>query len=141
MFKFIYILDWLYWIVDGSFLILYYKSGSEMLKPRQTNKLEEMEFKRESIRDRIKSFQLPLYYHFENKKYEDAPLNAALYSLRNFKLTYLHDKKTDIVKTMDICMRALEFILREILDPDKTFTADREKEHSCTYCPFFYLCR
>ena len=140
-FHFTYIVDRVDRLEDGSVLILDYKSGSEMLKPRQTNKLEEMEFKRESIRDRIKSFQLPLYYHFENKKYEDAPLNAALYSLRNFKLTYLHDKKTDIVKTMDICMRALEFILREILDPDKTFTADREKEHSCTYCPFFYLCR
>ncbi|GAH60013.1 unnamed protein product, partial [marine sediment metagenome] len=126
---------------DGSTLILDYKSGYEMLKPRKTDKLEKMEFKRKSIRNNIRSFQLPLYYYFENKKYEDVPLNAAFYSLRNFKLTYLHDGKDDIAKSMNIYMKSLEFILREIIASDKTFVADREKERICNYCPFFYLCR
>jgi len=140
-FKFTYIVDRVDKLNDGSVLILDYKSGYEMLKPRQTNKLEEIEFNRRSIKNNIRSFQLPLYYYFENKKYEDVSLNAAFYSLRNFKLAYLHEGKDNIAKSMNIYMKALEFILREIIAPDKTFVADREKERICTYCPFFYLCR
>ena len=140
-FNFVYKMDRVDRLENGSVLILDYKSGSAKLKPQKTDKLEDMEFKRESIRDRIKSFQLPLYYYFEKEKHGGMPLNAALYSLRNFGLSYLRDNKTDIVRTMDICMKALEFILAEILDPNKTFTADRGKEHKCSYCPFFYLCR
>ena len=139
--NFTYIVDRVDKLKDGSVLILDYKSGSEMLKPRKTDKLEEMEFNRKSIRDNIRSFQLPLYYYFENKKYGDIPLDAALYSLRNFKLTYLHDGKDDISRSMNIYTKALEFIFREIIAPDKTFVADRENERICTYCPFFYLCR
>ena len=140
-FNFTYIVDRVDRLEDGSILILDYKSGIETPKPRQTNKLQEMELRRESIRDNIKSFQMPLYYHFEKKKYEKENLNAALYSLRNFEIAYLRDDKTDIDKTMERCMKALDFILHEILDPEKTFTADRKKETSCMYCPFFYLCR
>ncbi len=141
-FKFTYVVDRVDKLNDASILILDYKSGSEMPKPRKADKLEEkMEFNRKSIRDNIRSFQLPLYYYFENKKYEGLSLNAAFYSLRNFKLTYLHNGKDDIAESMNIYMKALEFILREIIAPDKTFVADREKERICTYCPFFYLCR
>lgn len=141
VFDFTYIVDRVDRLKDGSILILDYKTGIETLKPQQTKKLEELELKRESIRDRIKSFQMPLYYHFEKKKYHKERLNAALYSLRSFKLAYLHDEKTDIERTMELCLKALDFILHEILDPKKTFAADRKKEHSCTYCSFFYLCR
>ena len=140
-FKFTYIVDRLDKLNDGSILILDYKSGSEMLKPRKTDKLEKMEFNRKFIRDNIKSFQLPLYYYFENKKYEGVSLNAAFYSLRNFKMTYLHNGKDDIARSMNIYTEALEVILREIIAPDKSFAADPEKERICTYCPFFYLCR
>ena len=140
-FKFTYIIDRVDKLEDGSTLILDYKSGSEMLKPQKINKLEWMEFNRESIKDNIRSFQMPLYYYFENKKYEGVSLNAALYSLRNFKLAYLHQGKDDIRESMNIWMKALEFILHEIIASDKPFVADDEKGRICTYCPFFYLCR
>ena len=126
---------------DGSVLILDYKTGSDALRPQQTSKLEEMEFKRESIRNNIKSFQLPLYYYFEKKKYQEETLNAALYNLRSLKLSYLHSNKRNEEKLMQICLNALEFILHEILDPGKTFIADPANERNCKYCPFFYLCR
>ena len=141
VFDFTYIVDRVDKLEDGSLLILDYKSGIEKAKPRQTDKLRQIELKRESIRDNIKSFQLPLYYHFEKKKYTDKELNAALYSLRNLELTYFRDDKTDIDATMDVCMRSLEFVLGEILDPDKPFVADLENEGNCRFCPFFYLCR
>ena len=138
---FTYIVDRVDRLTDGSLLILDYKSGIEKPRPKTTDKLLQMELKRESIRDNIKSFQLPLYYYFEKKKYPDRELNAALYSLRNLELTYFRDKKCDIDKTMDVCMRAVNFIIGEILDIDKPFVADLENEGNCRYCPFFYLCR
>lgn len=126
---------------DGSVLILDYKTGSDALRPQQTSKLEEMEFKRESIRNHIKSFQLPLYYYFEKKKYQEETLNAALYNLRSLKLSYLYNKKRNEEKLMPICLKALDFILHEIIDPEKTFIADPANGRNCKYCPFFYLCR
>jgi len=122
-------------------LILDYKTGADTLKPQQTDKLEKMKFKREPIRDQIRSFQLPLYYYFEKKKHEEETLNAALYNLRSLKLSYLHNKKRNEEKLMQICLKALDFILHEILDPGKTFIADPANERNCKYCSFFYLCR
>ncbi len=122
-------------------LILDYKTGTDTPKPQQTDKLEKMKFKRESIRDQIRSFQLPLYYYFEKKKYEEETLNAALYNLRSLKLSYLYNKKRNEEKLMQICLNALDFILHEILDPGKTFMADPANERNCKYCPFFYLYR
>jgi len=140
-FDFTYIVDRGDKLEDGSVLILDYKTGADTPKPQQTDKLEKMKFKRESIRDQIRSFQLPLYYYFEKKKYEEETLNAALYNLRSLKLSYLYNKKRNEEKLMQICLNALDFILHEILDPGKTFMADPANERNCKYCPFFYLCR
>lgn len=140
-FNFTYIVDRVDRLEDNSILILDYKTGADTLKPQRIDRLEKMEFKRESIRDRIRSFQLPLYYYFEKEKYKKEDLNAALYSLRDLKLTYLYDEKTNTERTMEICMNALDFILHEIIDSERPFLADRENETNCRYCPFFYLCR
>ena len=141
MFKFRYIVDRVDRLSDGSILILDYKTGSDTLKPQGTELLETMEMTRESIRDRLKSFQLPLYYYFEKKKYQRQSLNAALYGLRNPRLTYFADKQTDPGRAVELCLNALDMILHEILDPAKTFNADLQNENKCRYCPFFYLCR
>ncbi|MEA3328124.1 MAG: PD-(D/E)XK nuclease family protein [Candidatus Omnitrophota bacterium] len=140
-FDFTYIMDRVDRLKDGSILILDYKTGTRALKPQKAAKLEGLELNRESIRDGIKSFQLPLYYYFEKKKRKKEILNAALYGLRNLKLAYLFEEKADIEKSMDIYMKALDFILHEIVNPKKPFTADRENENNCRHCPFFYLCR
>lgn len=140
-FKFRYIVDRVDRLSDGSILILDYKTGSDTLKPGKVELLEAMEMAREPIRDGVKSFQLPLYYYFEKKKYGDQPLNAALYGVRNPRLTYFIDKQADAGRTVAVCLRALDTILHEIVDPEKTFNADRQNENKCRYCPFFYLCR
>lgn len=140
-FKFTYIVDRVDRLEDDSILILDYKTGTDTLKPQRTEALKNLELRRESIRDRIKSFQLPLYYHFEKKKYKNEELNAALYNLRNLKLTYLDDEKTNLDGTMEICMNSLDFILREIIDSEKPFVTDPEEGKHCRTCPFFYLCR
>ena len=140
-FDFTYIVDRVDQLEDGSVLILDYKTGTNATKPQQAAKLQNMKFKRESIRDKIGSFQLPLYYYFEKKKYQEETLDAALYNLRNLKLSYLHGKKRNEEQLMQICLRALDFILHEILDPEKAFAADPASGRSCNYCPFVYLCR
>jgi len=140
-FKFTYIVDRVDRLLDGSVLILDYKTGSSGGKPQSIKQLKKMEMIRESIRDRIKSFQLPLYYYFEKRKYKNEVLNAALYNLKQLKLDYFPGKNAEPLETIDICLKALGFILHEILDPDKTFAADSEDENKCRYCPFFYLCR
>jgi len=140
-FDFTYIVDRVDKLEDGSVLILDYKTGADAPKPQQADKLEKMKFKRESIRDQIRSFQLPLYYYFEKKKYEEETLNAALYNLRSLKLSYLYNKKRNEEKLMQICLNALDFILHEIIDTEKTFMADSANERNCKYCPFFSLCR
>ncbi len=141
IFKFRYIVDRVDRLSDGSILILDYKTGSDTLKPGGVDLLEAMEMVREPIRDCLRSFQLPLYYYFEKKKYGEQPLNAALYGLRSPRLTYFIDKQADAARVVAVCLNALDMILHEIVDPEKTFSADRQNENKCRYCPFFYLCR
>ncbi len=140
-FLFTYIVDRVDKLQDGSVLILDYKTGSPGGKPQGINQLKKMEMTRESIKDKIKSFQLPLYYYFERKKYKDEILNAALYNLKNLKLDYFFDAETKPDEVMGICLKALDFVLHEIIDPGKTFTADKTDEKKCQHCPFIYSCR
>ena len=140
-FDFTYVVDRVDRLQDGSVLILDYKTGSDTQKPQRIALLENMEPERKSIKERLKSFQLPLYYYFEKKKYKEENLNAALYSLRNPKLTYFPDKNSDTDKTIEICLKAVDFTLQEILDAEKTFAADYENENNCRYCSFKCMCR
>ena len=41
---------------------------------------------------------------------------------------------------MDVCMRALSFIIDEIYDLNTPFIAD-QSDDSCRYCPFKSMCR
>ena len=44
-------------------------------------------------------------------------------------------------KAMRFYFKALEFILRDILNPDIPFSADTSGYNKCGYCQFGYLCR
>lgn len=140
-FKFTYIVDRVDKLEDDSILILDYKTGIDISKPQSASQLEKMPLKREAIRDKIRSFQLPLYYYFEKKKYKNTNLNTAIYSLRTPKLTYLSTKENDLEGIVETCMKTLDFILHEIIDPETPINPDLQDEMTCKYCPFFYLCR
>ena len=141
IFSFTYKTDRVDRLEDGAVLVIDYKTGSDTPKPAGINLLKEMNLDRESIRDRIRSFQLPLYYYFEKQKHQEENLKAAIYNLRSVDLTYFPDKEEHLEETMSICMKALGFILHEIVDPGKDFAADHKKEAYCSHCPFFYMCR
>jgi CRISPR/Cas system-associated exonuclease Cas4 (RecB family) len=128
--------------IDGSLAIIDYKTGSADLVPERLSKLENMELSHETINDNIKSFQLPLYYHFISKHFPTANINAELYSLRMLERK-VFISETDYPKrdrVMEICLKALEFIFSEIINPQVPFRPDKN-ERKCEYCSFTSLCR
>ncbi|MFH1644874.1 MAG: PD-(D/E)XK nuclease family protein [Candidatus Omnitrophota bacterium] len=141
-FKFTYIVDRVDRLDDNSLLIVDYKTGAENLMPGSLDNLKNMKMERRAIKDIIKSFQLPLYYHCESRKTDDT-VKAVLYNLRNLKISAFPDTKKhpDIDETMRICLESLDFIISEIFDPKIPFVPDDSNERICANCPFFYLCR
>ena len=133
---------------DDSLLIIDYKTGSTDVMPSRPERLETAGFSRESIKNIVKSFQLPLYFYFVRQAEKNVSLNAALYNLRNTgknsgltKLFKDEEKDAQKERVSGIFMKALECVLGEILDPGLPFKADQEDAYYCSHCPFFYLCR
>jgi hypothetical protein len=113
--------------------------------PNGTKSLQAMAdaMTRETVLKAVKSFQLPIYYHFISEEFKDKPLNAALYLIqRPDKLEYFI-KKRDLEqpeKVMGFCLAALKFIINEIFDSETDFDSDDTGE-ACRYCPFGAICR
>ena len=135
-FKFKAIVDRLDRLSDDSLLIIDYKTGSIDM-PADITRIEEAGFSREALKNTVKSFQLPLYLYFVDKTYKEVNINACLYSLKDLQKKFSLNKK----EIMAVYLKALEFIMLDILNPETPFRADEEDNRQCPYCPFFYLCR
>jgi len=124
--KFKYIVDRIDKMKDGTIMIIDYKTGALDVMPGKIDSIASMELSRESIRDQIRSFQIPLYFYYLDKQYKDQPINAATYNLRTLDIRSFIDKKNthsrDYINAA--FMRALDFIMNEILDPDVDFVED-----------------
>lgn len=146
-FKFKAIIDRIDRLADGSILIIDYKTGNADIMPRlDTDKAEAPDFTREALRDSVKSFQLPLYVYLaaNDGKYSDTKINACLYSIKDLSLNQLFKKgeePADTAKLMDLYLKALGSIIKDILNPKIPFKADESEAYRCDNCPFFYLCR
>jgi len=127
---------------DGTLFIIDYKTGGNLLIPKDIKKLEGMEFTRESIKDTIRSFQLPLYLYLVRKAYKGHQVKSGLYSLKDLEIvTFPKEKELESLEpALDICIKALEFIIAEILNPEIDFEASEDPRY-CKNCPFFYMCR
>jgi len=141
--KFIARVDRIDRLQDGRLLIIDYKTGGFSPRPKSLDKLNAMELKRESIKNAVVSFQLPLYYYIVQAVYPDDSLACALYFLRDGMLDYYppQSKMQEMPQIITKCLEALEFMLEEIVDPKSEFIADEEDSSYCQTCPFFYLCR
>ncbi|UCD15334.1 MAG: PD-(D/E)XK nuclease family protein, partial [Candidatus Omnitrophota bacterium] len=139
--KFIYTVDRVDELGDGSIEIIDYKTGSASFAPKKFAKLKLMENTRQSIKENIKSFQLPLYYYFIKKQYPDVEVSAQLYSIRNLERTpFIYEQDSaHTQEIVDICMQALEAIFLELFNPAINFEPDRE-ERKCKRCPFVLFC-
>lgn len=118
--------------VDGSILILDYKTGKADIKSKKRSK-HVIEFgSREAVKNSVGSFQLPLYILMAQKHYENKLINAGLYDLKSTKINYLFDEfKDDNQEIIMEYKQALESILAEMLNPEIPFSVDSSFEHNC----------
>ena len=124
----------------GSFLVIDYKTGGA--ETPNVN-LDNLEFCREEIKNAIKSFQLPIYIWACREHLKAQDVNAAIYFLRTCEIKEYLQKSTPEKKkeNLDACLKAISFILDEIVSSDMVFEADEDTEHKCPYCPYSSLCR
>ncbi len=139
--NFKYIVDRIDLCQGNNLVILDYKTGSRDVTPAKLSSLEKMGRSREEIRDKIKSFQLPIYYYFMQKKIKAEKINACVYNLRTAerKLFIAPGDYPQREKVLDSCLNAFKFIISQIFDPKVSFSADRDSRR-CKYCPFYNLC-
>ncbi|MFQ3675795.1 MAG: PD-(D/E)XK nuclease family protein, partial [Endomicrobiia bacterium] len=134
-------------LTDDSILILDYKTGS---KPDSTLK-NFLKYKNEPlsrifIKEKIKSFQLPIYLKTVSKNFKGKKINASLYCIKekyNKLDLYLSEEVSQEENTLflDTIDNALNFILTEICEIKTPFVADKNNETICKYCSFTALCK
>jgi len=139
--NFNYTLDRIDELEDSSLLIIDYKTGGSDIMPKSFNSLKNMPLERESIKENIKSFQLPLYYHFISREFPEKSLNAELYNLRTLEHNqFISDLDySQREKLIKICLESLEVIIDELFDSGIPFSPERE-ERKCQNCPFKGFC-
>ncbi|MBF0522727.1 MAG: PD-(D/E)XK nuclease family protein [Candidatus Omnitrophica bacterium] len=126
-FKFKYIVDRIDQLADGSILLLDYKTGSADQVPRAITQISSMELSRKTIYQQVKSFQIPLYFYYMTQQFPGRVVNAGLYSLRALDIQKLITDKMnyDYPTINQAFLRALDFVMKEILDPDVPFIEDK----------------
>jgi hypothetical protein len=117
---------------DKTTALIDYKTGSVNLMPKSLHLIDSMALSRESIRDNVKSFQIPLYFHYLTQAFPNQKVNAGLYNLRTMDLKYFVDDQKESApsyeKINEVFLRALGFVMNEILDPDVDFVEDLTAE-------------
>lgn len=124
--RFSYIVDRVDRLKDGTHLIIDYKTGGLEQMPQAVERISRMELSRESIRERVRSFQMPLYFYCLGRVFNGKPVNAALYTMRTAKLHKFIDDRAvcPAEKINEVFLNALDFILSEILDPCVDFESE-----------------
>lgn len=140
-YRFKVILDRLDGLADDSCLILDYKTGATANhKPKNLEKIDYSS--RLSLKKSLKSFQLPLYFYFLSEEYP--ALDAALYDLKEPGLKFLFKDEPYLLRKELIAqkfLKALEFMISEIIDEKEKFGADETNVERCERCAYRYLCR
>jgi hypothetical protein len=126
--KFRYVIDRIDLCPDGTILIVDYKTGNTDLMPRSPEQLKGLSWSRKTIFENVKSFQIPLYFHYLDHHFPDQPVNAALYNLRTLKLHTFADASSAAVPRAEfnaVYLNALNYIMTEILNPHVPFEEDK----------------
>lgn len=109
---------------DGTILLIDYKTGGGDQLPKRDFSAEE-ELSRERIFEEVRSFQVPLYYFLLSRKFPDARIRAELYNLREAKRdSFPKDATASHQELLRPFLKALDFVVSEILDPAKPFVDD-----------------
>jgi len=121
--RFRYIIDRIDRMHNGTIMIIDYKTGALDQMPKSIDMIANMELSRESIFENIRSFQVPLYFHYLDQQFKNKPVNVSLYNLRTLKITKFLDTKTLDRREQinEAYLKALDFVVSEILDPEVDF--------------------
>ncbi|HSV44016.1 MAG TPA: PD-(D/E)XK nuclease family protein, partial [Candidatus Bathyarchaeia archaeon] len=122
-FKFVYKVDRVDRLRDGTILLLDYKTGSTELMPKSLEEVEAVAGDREGIAEVVRSFQLPLYFHYLYTSYPGQEIDAGLYSLRDGRIHCFMGRRTgsDYGRVDQVFLNALNVVMKEILDPSIPF--------------------
>ncbi|MDE2028536.1 MAG: PD-(D/E)XK nuclease family protein, partial [Candidatus Omnitrophica bacterium] len=107
---------------DGGIFILDYKTGGLDPMPKEVS----APFSRELLRDKVKSFQMPLYVHYLHQQFPGRRVNSALYHLRTLGMEkFLSEAQMkDIDMVLEGYLKALDFIMAEIYNLEIPFIDD-----------------
>ncbi|MBZ0167435.1 MAG: PD-(D/E)XK nuclease family protein, partial [Candidatus Omnitrophica bacterium] len=124
--RFIYIVDRIDLMRDGTVMILDYKTGGQNLLPKKAVNWGALDPNRETILEHVRSFQIPLYFHYLRNKFPEERINAALYNLRTLDISALiTDRTKEPFEEIDRAfMRLLDVVMAEILDINVNFVED-----------------
>ncbi|MBI5024354.1 MAG: PD-(D/E)XK nuclease family protein [Candidatus Omnitrophica bacterium] len=126
--RFTYVVDRVDRLSDGTHMIVDYKAGAIDQMPRNIASIAAMTLTRESIAENIRSFQLPLYFHYLDRMFPGKPVNAALYNLRTLKFDKFMDAFDEAGRrrTSEVFLKALDFVMSEIFDPETSFESEED---------------
>jgi len=118
---------------DGIPKVIDYKTGTVIMPGKI--KESEFDFSRETIYNKIKSFQLPIYVYLYSKNtgIPVEKIQAEIFNIRKPR-----EKNTLVCGNMEVFLDALAFILEEITNPDIPFSPD--SDIYCEYCPYRLMC-
>ncbi len=113
-------------MMDGSILILDYKTGGRGLKPRPLEQLEPAALTRAHLRDQVISFQMPLYVHYLRRQFPGREVNCALLYLRTMakELFLAREEMPQAEARVSSYLKALDFIMAEIYNLKIPFVDD-----------------
>ena len=113
-------------MTDGGIMVIDYKTGSVDPMPADISGVDESMLSREFIRDRVRSFQLPLYVYYLQRHFPGRAINSFLYHLRTMSIDkfFKDGRGQDIDQLMTAYLKALDLIIAEIYNPEIPFTDD-----------------
>lgn len=126
--RFIYVVDRVDRLNDGTHMIVDYKTGAIDQMPKGIEVLSAMELTREAVAENIRSFQLPLYFHYLDRMFPAKPVNAALYNLRTLKFDKFMATTDEAGRrrVSEVFLKALAFVMSEIFDPKINFESGED---------------
>ncbi|MBI5416301.1 MAG: PD-(D/E)XK nuclease family protein [Candidatus Omnitrophica bacterium] len=126
--RFIYVVDRVDRMRDGTHMVVDYKTGTTDLMPKALEQVAALELTRESVARDVRSFQIPLYFYYMDRAFPGKPVNAALYNLRTLKFDKFIDTPADCPRGQihAAFLRALDFVIGEILNPEINFESEED---------------
>lgn len=119
--------------IGGIFHVIDYKTGTINMPAKRQN--TEIELSRDIIKKKIRTLQLPIYVYLYSKanKIPLEKVQAEIFNIRK-------PREENILpsENIDFFLESLEFILREIVNPEISFSPD--PGDYCRFCPYNLMC-